>query len=271
MGILGVVGRLLPDIATLSFFGGALAICTLIELVAPARREPPDRPLNLAIGVVLTTAQNAFGVAAGPMMAIAVNRVGGGLIALPTTGWGLVAGTVAYFLAMDLGDYLFHRAQHAWPALWSMHSLHHSDQAFGASTQLRHFWLEPIIKMSTTYLAVSLLFKTPPTVVEAWYVFSLYNFFCHTNTRIGFGRLSWLLNAPQYHRMHHAAASEYFDCNYASLLPIWDVVAGAYRRPRPEEYPRTGVDSGAAPATILDAVAWPWRWRRAVPRLAGGL
>jgi sterol desaturase/sphingolipid hydroxylase (fatty acid hydroxylase superfamily) len=34
---------------------------------------------------------------------------------------------IAFFLVVDLGEYLFHRAQHAIPLLWALHSLHHSD------------------------------------------------------------------------------------------------------------------------------------------------
>jgi len=256
------IGRLLPDLGTLILFASALGLCTLFERLAPARTtEKTDRPLNIAIGVALTVSQTAFGVGAGPLIVLAVNAAGGGLITLPDSGWGLIVGLAAYFLAMDLGDYLFHRAQHAMPALWAMHSLHHSDEAFGATTQLRHFWLEPALKMTTTYLAVGLVFKVAPVIVLAWYFVSLYNFFCHTNVRIGFGRASFLLNSPQYHRMHHAAGREYFDCNYAALLPIWDVIAGSYRRPQPREYPITGIDTGEEPGSIVEALCWPWRTR----------
>src|SRR6185369_7058561 len=59
---------------------------------------------------------------------------GRSLITLPATGWGLVWAIPAYTLTMDLGEYLFHRAQHRLPLLWAMHSLHHSDLFHDAAT-----------------------------------------------------------------------------------------------------------------------------------------
>jgi len=260
MALLQSVGRLLPGPGALILVTLALVACTLLEMLAPARTgERADKPLNVAIGALYMVVQTAFTVGAGPLIVLAVNAAGGGLIALPSSGWRLLFAAVVYFLAMDLGDYLFHRAQHAIPALWAMHSLHHSDQAFGATTTNRHFWLEPILKTMTTYLAVGLTFKIAPVIVLVWSLGSLYNFLCHSNVRIGFGPASWMLNSPQYHRLHHAAADEYHKCNYAALLPIWDVIAGSYRRPGAGEYPATGIDTGEQPASIVEAVLWPWR------------
>jgi sterol desaturase/sphingolipid hydroxylase (fatty acid hydroxylase superfamily) len=77
--------------------------------------------------------------------------------------------------------------------------------------------------------------------------------------KVGYGRLSWLLNSPQYHRLHHSAQPEHFDCNYAALLPIFDLISGAYRRPLAEDYPATGLDSGEHPGSLVQAVTWPLR------------
>ncbi len=51
-----------------------------------------------------------------------------------------------YVVVQDLGEYLFHRAQHAIPLLWTMHSLHHSDPDMSALTSTRHFWGDRLIK-----------------------------------------------------------------------------------------------------------------------------
>jgi sterol desaturase/sphingolipid hydroxylase (fatty acid hydroxylase superfamily) len=63
--------------------------------------------------------------------------------------------------------------------------------------------------------------------------------------------------------MHHSALPEHFDCNYAALLPIYDVLGGAYRRPRAGEYPATGLDTGELPHSFVQAVIWPLRDRGA--------
>ena len=67
------------------------------------------------------------------------------------------------------------------------------------------------------------------------------------------GRGSFLLNCSAYHRLHHARAAEHYGANYAALFPIFDVIAGSYRRA--ETFVETGLDE--APRTLREALAWP--------------
>jgi sterol desaturase/sphingolipid hydroxylase (fatty acid hydroxylase superfamily) len=99
-----------------------------------------------------------------------------------------------YLLVADLGEYLFHRAQHWIPWLWKLHALHHSDADMNATTTERHFWGDQFIKAVTIWPA-------------------------------------------------------------AALLPIWDVLAGSYRRP--DSMPPTGL--AGAPSNIAQAMLWPIR------------
>ncbi len=197
--------------------------------------------------------------ALGGVATLAVNTAGGGLVRLPERGAGWWAGLAAYFLAMDLGEYVFHRAQHRIPALWAMHSLHHSDRAFDSTTAARHFWLEPAIKTVTVWLAVGMLLKTPASVVGVYVAVSYYHYIVHSNTRLDFGRWSWVLNGPGYHRLHHSSAEEHFDVNFACLFPIFDVLSGAYRPLRRGERIQTGLDTGEEPQTVGEALVWPVR------------
>ena len=75
----------------------------------------------------------------------------------------------------------------------------------------------------------------------------------HSNVRLNFGPLSWLLNSPAYHRRHHSAEPEHFNSNYSALFPIFDVISGSYHRP--DSYPDTGLDT--RPANIAQAAVWP--------------
>jgi sterol desaturase/sphingolipid hydroxylase (fatty acid hydroxylase superfamily) len=158
---------------------------------------------------------------------------------------------------MDLGEYLFHRAQHAIPFLWAMHSLHHSDTALNVTSAQRHFWLEPAMKSVTIWLLVSLLFRADTLIFTTYFLASLANLLFHSNLRLGVGRASWLINTPQYHRLHHSIEPEHNGVNYAAILPIFDVLTGAYRRPRAGEYPATGLpERSARPHELL---VWPAR------------
>ena len=254
LGMLGILASIAPTLLALI---GVAALERRYPAVSAGGRA--DRAQNLKVWMTSLAAQLVLSPALGGLTTLAVNAAGGGFFTLPASGPGLLVGILLYLLAMDFGEYLFHRAQHAIPALWEMHSLHHSDPDFDATTTVRHFWLDPALKTVTIWLAVGLLLKAAPAIVIVYMVLTFYNFVSHANVPLGFGRVSWLWNSPQYHRLHHAAEAEYHDCNYAALLPIFDVVFGAYRRPRPGEFPPTGLDDGAVPTSYAETVAWPLR------------
>ncbi|MHB8529579.1 MAG: sterol desaturase family protein [Caulobacteraceae bacterium] len=239
----------------------------VVERVVPGRPDQKGDWWNNArvwvLGILagLTTTPLAGGLAT-----LVVNAMGGGWIRLPDRGAGLLLGLAVYLAAMDLGEYLFHRAQHAIPALWAMHSLHHSDPAVNVATTSRHFWLEAAIKSLTIWLAVGLIFKASPTIVVLYGFIGLYNLVLHANVRVGLGRFSFLVNSPQYHRLHHSRDPAHFNRNFAALLSVWDVLTGAYRAPQPGEFPDTGLADRPAPSSFWEALAWPLarsRWLRA--------
>ena len=196
---------------------------------------------------------------AGAFTVFAVNAGGGGAIALNGGGWSFLPALAVYILAMDCGDYLFHRAQHRFQFLWSMHSLHHSDPGLNVSTTTRHFWAEYFIKSATVYLLLGLVFKADPRIVMLYGLVGYYNYFSHMNLRLGFGRWSFIVNAPQYHRIHHSVLDGHRDCNFAALFPIFDLAFGTYRRPVPGEFPPTGLNPGDTPLSIFEAIFWPFR------------
>ena len=267
-----------------AFTASALSVAILIVFQALTvlgvwligeRRWPAQTPRpasdrsNLHVWVFGLLTQFVLSPAMGVVVTMLVNRLGGGLIDLPTHGWGLLAGVAAYFVAMDFGEFAFHRAQHRLPWLWAWHSLHHSDTSYDATTTVRHFWMDQLLKSVTIWLAIGLLFKAAPPIPLIYGIITLYNFVIHSNTRLDFGRGSWVLNAPGYHRLHHSSSPEHFDINFAALLPIFDVLGGTYRPAKPGEVPATGLDTGDTPREVLDVVVWPVRDRVRRPDDAG--
>jgi len=160
-----------------------------------------------------------------------------------------------FLIAMDLGEYLFHRAQHAVPSLWKMHSLHHSDPDMNATTAERHFWAESLLKSVTIWPAAIVLIRPTSAVVLCYALVCTWHIVVHSRLRFGFGKLSWLLNSPSYHRRHHSNDPAHFNSNYSALLPIFDVLANAYNRPT--SFPDTGLDE--RPSKLRDLALWPLR------------
>ena len=82
--------------------------------------------------------------------------------------------------------------------------------------------------------------------------------------RLRFGGLgSVLLVGPHYHRVHHSIehAEAPFNrsrgCNFAVILPIWDVIFGTWRRST-TTYPQTGVASLSGPAVRCGYLRHQW-------------
>lgn len=165
-------------------------------------------------------------------------------------------GLIVFLGARDFLEYVYHFASHRIPALWAMHSLHHSDPEMTALTTNRHFWGDQLVKALTIWSAMTMLTTSTNALMVAYATLSLYNYFVHANLRIDFGRWSWLLNSPAYHRRHHSRLPEHHDSNFAATFPIWDVIFGTYRRP--DGWPPSGLE-GEAPKSALDLFVWPVR------------
>ena len=252
---------------SLAFLFMVASSAAMVSVIGLVERRCPVRAssfsavrLNLLYLVPYSLAQVILTPLVAGLTTMAVNAAGGGLIELPRSGLGLVVGVLAYTLVMDFAEFCFHYAQHKTPMLWALHSLHHSDRDMNASTTFRHFWAEGAIKSLSIYPLVGLLLHANASIVSVYAVISFYNYFCHMNLRCGLGRWSWLVNSPQYHRLHHSCRPEDRDKRFAALFPIFDVVFGLYEPPRKGDYPPTGLDDDSAESLMI-AVGWPIRKR----------
>lgn len=185
----------------------------------------------------------------------------------PWHGYALIDGAslpawltvIVFILVQDLGENLFHRLQHKVPFLWDMHSLHHSDPDVSVLTTYRHFWADRLIKTVTIWSLAALIISPTPLAVGCYFFASLWNFVAHANLDWNFGKWSWVINSPAYHRRHHSAQPEHYDSNFSALFPFYDVLLGGYNVP--EGRPETGFER--RPRNLIDVLIWPWAGRRA--------
>ena len=158
-----------------------------------------------------------------------------------------------FLIARDLGEYLYHRAQHRVPLLWRMHSLHHSDPEMSVLTTQRHFWGDQFLKALTIWPLAAVLIEPTPLMVGVASLLGFWNFFTHARLKVDFGRWSWVINSPAYHRRHHSMLPEHYDSNFAALFPVFDVIFGSYHRP--DGFPPTGLPY--QPKSFADLALWP--------------
>ncbi|MBV9523184.1 MAG: sterol desaturase family protein [Alphaproteobacteria bacterium] len=235
------------------------AIGHALERASPA--EAGQRARDIGLNIRYTLLFTLIRAAAAPLLAAAslliVGALGGGIITLPSRGWPVIGSCLVFFLAIDFAEYAFHRAQHSSRLLWALHSLHHSDPALNVTTTFRHQWLDIFIKAILVYPAVGILFKASGPAIAFSSIASFSAFFSHANLRLSLGPLWAVLNNPQYHRIHHSSLACHRDKNFAAILPLWDLAFGTCHRPRPGEFPPTGLTDAEPPRRVVEMLVWP--------------
>ena len=158
---------------------------------------------------------------------------------------------LVYVVVIDFGEYWRHRLQHRLSWWWALHSLHHDQRQMTLWSDDRNHFLDNILAAMWTGAIAMLIGVTPSEFPLVLIAFRLIESLSHSNVRLGFGVLTPLMVGPQYHRLHHAVehAQAPFDrargCNFAVILPVWDVLFGTCRRAH--EFPSTGVAGIAGP------------------------
>ena len=137
-----------------------------------------------------------------------------------------VAETFVGLLLFELAGYAYHRLAHTVPALWRLHEIHHSSETMDWLASFRQHPLE-ILLLTLAQNAPLVLLGVPlgahATVLVA---LKLATVFVHSNLRVPLGPLRFVLPTPQFHHRHHQRGGAV--ANFASFLPLIDVVFGSY-------------------------------------------
>jgi iron(III) transport system substrate-binding protein len=164
--------------------------------------------------------------------------------------------TVTLFLLDDLTKYLVHRALHCWPILWAFHRIHHTAEALTPLTVFRTHPIEAIIFSfrSTLVQAIAVagflyFFGSRAellTILGASVFLFIFNAagsnLRHSHVWISYGNfLELFLISPAQHQIHHSTNTKHINCNFGTILAIWDRIGETLIRSTGEE----GVKFGA--------------------------
>lgn len=155
-------------------------------------------------------------------------------IALNVSGWPVWGQFLLMLVVVDFVQWNTHRLLHRVPFLWEFHKLHHSVEEMGFAAHLRYHWMETIIYKSIQYIPLAFL------------GFGLLDFFVihiftiaighlnHSNLRITWGPLKYILNSPAMHIWHHAKElpKHPYGANFGITLSIWDYLFGTVYMPK---------------------------------------
>jgi sterol desaturase/sphingolipid hydroxylase (fatty acid hydroxylase superfamily) len=155
---------------------------------------------------------------------------------LPALGWPWPVRTVAAFLLLDAWTYLWHRANHRIPFLWRFHRMHHADGRMDVTTATRFHLGELAASASLRLGLIPLAGFAVEDLMLYDAVLLAVTQLHHANISLGrWDRpLRWLMVTPDMHKVHHSRLRPETDSNYASVLSVWDRIAGTFRaRPDP--------------------------------------
>ncbi len=162
----------------------------------------------------------------------------------------------------DLVQYWVHRIFHKQSWLWNFHAVHHSAQAMDWLAGSRMHVLEVIVLRSFTTLPMYVMgFAEPALYAYIFFVYIL-SVFIHSNLRIPFGFLQYIIATPRFHHWHHGVEKEAIDVNFAIHFPVIDMIFGTYHMPEerwPEGY---GIHGHPVPKGFWAQFMYPFRGKK---------
>jgi sterol desaturase/sphingolipid hydroxylase (fatty acid hydroxylase superfamily) len=161
----------------------------------------------------------------------------------------------------DTGFYLAHRAFHAIPFLWRFHAVHHSIEEMDWLAAHRVHPVDQILTKAGSYLPVLALGFSDAAVAIIAVIYFWQSLLIHSNVRVNFGPLKWIVASPQFHHWHHANEPAAINKNFAGQLPLIDVLAGTLFMP--ERMPTAYGTDEPVPALYHRQLVFPIAVKRA--------
>ncbi|WP_411030523.1 sterol desaturase family protein [Spongiimicrobium sp. 3-5] len=134
---------------------------------------------------------------------------------------------VVFFVILDFVQWFTHILLHKYSFLWQFHKVHHSVKEMGFAAHLRYHWMENIFYKPLKTLGVMLLGGFEPE--QAYIVHFLaiaIGHFNHSNIKITWGPLKYILNNPVMHLYHHSYVlpEGRYGVNFGISLSLWDYI-----------------------------------------------
>jgi sterol desaturase/sphingolipid hydroxylase (fatty acid hydroxylase superfamily) len=170
------------------------------------------------------------------------------------TGLRVLEMTGLFLLSMFVADffqYWAHRAYHRFALLWRFHAVHHAPRNLDVLHKFEHP-VEAVVSWFLIAVPANLMIAG----VEANQLSLVAAFFLvrddliHMKAPINFGPLGLVLVDNRYHFIHHGRARRHYNCNFAGIFPVIDMIFGTYSKPEGEALPETGLDDRLPPARL---------------------
>jgi len=241
-----------------------LAVFIFVPLERLLARRPEQRVfrhgwMNDLIYLLLNGQATSFLLG---VLIIGITMTAGSLVPVPVRaavqGQPYWMQIVEVIVLADIGVYVAHRAFHAVPWLWKFHAIHHSSEELDWLSTWRVHPLDQIVTRGFSLLPVFTLGFSDVAIGAYMMLYGWQSVLLHSNLRIKFGPLRWLLASPEFHHWHHSKDAEARDKNFAATLPLLDVLFGTLHMPRGQTPSKYGIDQ-SIPLTYPAQLLYPFR------------
>lgn len=144
----------------------------------------------------------------------------------PST-WPMWLQLISFFIVLDFVQWFTHTLLHKYPILWRFHKVHHSVKEMGFAAHLRYHWMENILYKPLKTFAVMILFGFEPEQAYIVHFIAItIGHFNHSNIKITWGPLKYVINNPVMHLYHHAydLPEGKYGVNFGISLSLWDYI-----------------------------------------------
>ncbi|MFB1039088.1 MAG: sterol desaturase family protein, partial [Polaribacter sp.] len=141
--------------------------------------------------------------------------------------WPMALQLIVFFVVLDFVQWFTHTLLHKYPVFWKFHKVHHSVKEMGFAAHLRYHWMENILYKPLKTFGVMILFGfEPKQAFIVHFVAIIIGHFNHSNIKITYGPLKYLINNPVMHLYHHAQElpEGKYGVNFGISLSIWDYI-----------------------------------------------
>jgi len=181
-----------------------------------------------------------------------------GIAALWPHHWPLAGQLLLMLLAAELLRYWLHRLAHTWAPLWRLHAVHHSPEKLYWLNVGRFHPLEKTLQFLLDALPFMLLGVSEQVIALYFVFYSINGFFQHSNIRLRYGVLNYLVSSAELHRWHHSRLSAESNHNYGNNLILWDLVFGTWFLPQRRSITDIGLQNRAYPTSFVAQLRSPF-------------
>ena len=139
--------------------------------------------------------------------------------------WPISGELLVFFIVLDFVQWFTHILLHKYSFLWQFHKVHHSVKEMGFAAHLRYHWMENILYKPLKTFGVMILggFEPEQAYIVHFMAITI-GHFNHSNIKITWGPLKYILNNPVMHLYHHAyeLPKGTYGVNFGISLSIWD-------------------------------------------------